>query len=72
VLPLRGLSIREYVAQRDPVSGTAYYLLLGALAVMPLLVGRDQRRAARSGAERASRRAPAEAASSRTTPGDPP
>jgi hypothetical protein len=37
VLPLRGLSIREYVAQLDPVSGMAYYVLLGALAVMPVL-----------------------------------
>lgn len=39
VLPLRGLSIREYAAHLDPVSGTVYYLLLGVLAAMPLLVG---------------------------------
>jgi hypothetical protein len=37
VLWLRGLSIREYLATRDHVSGTAYYLLLGLFAIMPLL-----------------------------------
>jgi hypothetical protein len=40
VLSLRGLSIKEYLATRDPVSGTVYYLLLGVFAIMPLLVGR--------------------------------
>lgn len=40
VLRLRGLSIKEYVAARDPVSGTAYYVILGVLAIMPLLVAR--------------------------------
>ena len=40
VLWLRGLSIREYLAGRDPVAGTVYYLMLGAFAVMPLLVAR--------------------------------
>ncbi len=40
VLWLRGLSIREYLAGRDPVSGIAYYLMLGVLAIMPLLVAR--------------------------------
>ena len=38
VLWLRGLSIREYLATRDPVSGTVYYLMLAVFAVMPLLV----------------------------------
>ena len=38
VLWLRGLSIREYLATRDPVSGTVYYVMLGAFALMPLLV----------------------------------
>ncbi len=37
VLGLRGLTIREYHATRDPVSGTVYYLMLGVFAVMPLL-----------------------------------
>jgi type IV secretory pathway TrbD component len=38
VLWLRGLSIRQYVATRDPVSGTVYYLMLVVFAAMPLLV----------------------------------
>jgi hypothetical protein len=38
VLWLRGLSIRAYLATRDPVSGTVYYVMLGAFALMPLLV----------------------------------
>jgi len=38
VLWLRGLSIREYLAARDPVSGTVYYLMLAVFAAMPLLV----------------------------------
>jgi hypothetical protein len=37
VLWFRGLSIRDYLATRDPVSGTAYYLLLIVFAVMPFL-----------------------------------
>ena len=37
---LRGLSLREYFATLDPVSGTVYYLALGLFAVMPLLVAR--------------------------------
>jgi len=40
VLWLRGLAIREYLATRDPVSGTVYYVMLGLFAVMPLLVAR--------------------------------
>ena len=40
VLRLRSLSIREYLATRDPVSGTVYYLMLVVFAIMPLLVGR--------------------------------
>jgi type IV secretory pathway TrbD component len=40
VLWLRGLSISEYLATRDPVSGTVYYVMLGVFAIMPLLVAR--------------------------------
>jgi len=40
VLWLRGLSIREYLATRDPVSGTVYYMMLGVFAIMPLLLAR--------------------------------
>jgi len=38
VLRLRGLSFAEYLASRDPVSGTAYYAMLGVVAIMPLLM----------------------------------
>lgn len=40
VLWLRGISITEYLATRDPVLGAVYYLLLGVFAVMPLFVAR--------------------------------
>jgi hypothetical protein len=42
VLRLRDLSIAEYLATRDPVSGTAYYVMLGLVAVMPRLVHGNQ------------------------------
>ena len=38
VLWLRGLSISGYLATRDPVSGTVYYVMLGVFCIMPLLV----------------------------------
>jgi hypothetical protein len=37
---LQSLTIREYLASRDPVSGTVYYVMLIVLAIMPLLVVR--------------------------------
>jgi hypothetical protein len=40
VLWLRGLSISEYIARRDLVSGTVYYVMLGVFCIMPLLVAR--------------------------------
>ena len=40
VLWLRGLRISEYLAGRDPVSGTVYYVMLIVFAIMPLLVAR--------------------------------
>ena len=40
VLWIRGLSIREYFAKRDPVSEAVYYVMLAVFAVMPLLVAR--------------------------------
>ena len=40
VLWLRGLTIGEYFARRDPVVGTVYIVMLGVFAVMPLLVAR--------------------------------
>ena len=42
VLRLRDLTIAEYLASRDPVSGTVYYAMLGVFAVMPLLVARKK------------------------------
>ena len=40
VIGLRGLTLMEYVAARDPVAGTAYALSLLLMAAMPWLVGR--------------------------------
>ena len=40
VLWLRGLSISEYLASRDPVSGAVYYVMLCVFAIMPILVDR--------------------------------
>jgi hypothetical protein len=40
VLWLRGLTIGEYLATRDPVAGTVYIMMLGVVAIMPLLVAR--------------------------------
>ena len=40
VLWLRGISIGEYLATRDPVSGTVYYMMPGVFAIMPLRAAR--------------------------------
>jgi hypothetical protein len=40
VLYLRGMTIAEYFATRDPISGTLYYAMLLLFAVMPWLVSR--------------------------------
>ena len=40
VLWLRGLTIAQYFASRDPVAGTVYIVMLGVFAIMPLLVAR--------------------------------
>ena len=40
VLWIRGLTLREYLAARDPISGGAYVLALVAFALMPIFVGR--------------------------------
>ena len=40
VTRLRGISISEYLATRDPVSGAAYYVTLIVFALIPLLVVR--------------------------------
>ena len=41
VLGWQRLTIREYVASRDPVAGTVYLVMLVIFAVMPLLVARS-------------------------------
>ena len=40
VLWLQRLTLRDYLAIRDPVAGTAYLIALGVFAVMPLFVHR--------------------------------
>lgn len=42
VLQLRGLSIEEYLANRDPISGTVYLLMLGVFAAVPWLISHIQ------------------------------
>jgi hypothetical protein len=46
VLRLRGLTLEEYFATRDPISGTAYYAAVLLLVLMPLLVNRGSPRGA--------------------------
>ena len=46
VLRLRGLTLEEYFATRDPVSGGAYYAAVLLLMLMPLLVNRGSSRGA--------------------------
>lgn len=38
VLGLRGLSLNEYFASRDPVAGSTYLTMLGLFALMPWLL----------------------------------
>ncbi len=38
VLSVRGMTLSEYFANRDPVSGTVYYIMLAVFALMPVLV----------------------------------
>jgi hypothetical protein len=38
VLWIRGLSLSQYIEAFDPIAGTAYFVMLGVCAVMPLLV----------------------------------
>ena len=42
VLWLRGVSLGEYVGNRDPVSMTVYYALLTVFAIAPLFVSRNE------------------------------
>lgn len=40
VLSLRGMSVSEYLASRDPVAGAIYYAMLAVFAAMPRLANR--------------------------------
>ncbi len=40
VLYLRGLNIHEYFANRDPMAGTVYLVMLGLFVIMPVLFAR--------------------------------
>jgi hypothetical protein len=42
VLWIRGMTVCGYFETRDPVSGTVYFLALGAFAVIPIFVGRPR------------------------------
>jgi len=44
VLWLRGISIRQYLATRDSVAGTLYYIMLVVFVLMPRGVGISWRR----------------------------
>lgn len=44
VLALRNMSVHEYIASRDPVSGSAYVISLVLYAVMPMLAFRFKNR----------------------------
>lgn len=43
VLRLRGLTLEEYFATRDPVAGAAYYAAVALMVLMPSLAGRRRR-----------------------------
>jgi hypothetical protein len=42
VLSLRGLTLEDYFASRDPISGSAYFASVLLLALLPLLVNRPR------------------------------
>jgi len=43
VLYLRGMSISDYLASRDPISAPVYYAELGILTVIPYFIDRGKR-----------------------------
>jgi len=42
VLAIRGMSMSQYVAERDPIAGGVYGLMLVVFAAMPWLLGRER------------------------------
>ena len=49
VLWIRGLTIRQYFATREPISGVVYFLTLAAFAVIPVFVEKQRSNIAPSG-----------------------
>lgn len=43
IAQIRGVSIEDYMANRDPWAAAGYYLLLGVFAVLPMAVARTKR-----------------------------
>ena len=43
LLAMRGISISQYIAEQDPVSGTTYLFMLLLFAAMPWLLGARKR-----------------------------
>jgi len=43
VLALRGMSIGELIAQRDPVAGTVYYIMVAIFVAMPAIFAKFSR-----------------------------
>lgn len=39
VVWVQGMTVRDYLADRDPISGTVYLVMLGVFAAMPGFVG---------------------------------
>jgi hypothetical protein len=57
VLWLRGLTIPEYVASRDPVAGVVYAVMLVVFAVMPLILARRGTAPSNTAVQRATKQA---------------
>ena len=46
VLRLRGMTVRQYLATRDPLAESVYRISLGLFAAMPLIISRRSRSSA--------------------------
>lgn len=57
VLWVRGLSLAQYFATRDPVSSTVYFVLLGVFAVLPVLMFQFRHRSSSPNSASATRAA---------------
>jgi len=43
VLALRGMSIGEFLSQRDPLAGTVYYIMVAIFVAMPAIFAKFSR-----------------------------